>query len=208
MLSPHHRSLRFVLLAAAVGMLACSKDSATGPEANLTTEEVYDALEAISAIGFDVGAFSMAGLRADEGRLEALRLGNGPTAAYTESIDESVACPNGGTTRMRGSLTVNENTGAGSIDLRQSFSNCGSTSTAGRLWVFNGDPDVRTQLASSINVQTEEFSVTGTQRGAFNFSSNGASGRCSIDLTISVSSTGYRMTGRVCGRSVTEIETF
>lgn len=208
MLSPFHKSLRLVLLAAAVGMLACSKDSATAPEATLTTEEVYDALEAISAIGVDLGEFPLARDASTASAMQLLRIGPGATAAYTESIDESAPCPNGGTTRLRGSVTVNENTGAGSIDLRQTFSNCGSTSTGGRLWVFSGDPDLRTLIASSFNPQTQEFSISGSQRGAFRFNSDGASGRCSVDITITVTETTVRQTGRVCGRDVSSLETF
>jgi hypothetical protein len=182
-----------LLLPVAVLIAACSSDATTEPEANLTTEEISQAFEALSNVGGLTLGFLPIGLR------DAALM-----ASLTESIDETESCPRGGSTRYRGTVTVNESSGSGSLDIRQTYSNCASDSDNGRVWTFNGDPDVRTRITAGVSASTQQLSITGTQQGAFRFSSDGNSGRCSVDLRLTFTETTYSVTGKICGRPYSE----
>lgn len=191
---------RFVAILS-LALAACSSDSATGPEeANLTQTEIADVYEAINAVGgFSLNFFGGITLRDGAALMDA---------ALTETLDETESCPEGGTTRVRGSVTVNETTGSGSLDMRQSYTNCAVEASSGRVWTLNGDPDIRTRLTVGVSASTQQLSITGTQTGAFRFSSNGTTGRCTIDLRATLTETSYSITGRVCGQNYSESGSF
>jgi hypothetical protein len=64
-------------------------------------------------------------------------------------------------------------------------------------------------MSFTSNQTTGAFQMTGSQNGGLSFSSNGASGRCSISInySVSVTSSGTEtgsITGTVCGKSVNQ----
>lgn len=192
-------AVRRTMLALPLAFLAaCSGDGPTAPEANLTAEELADVYSALSVLNeLSFGGF--------------LRAGGEPSAvmaALTESINETSPCPQGGSTRIAGSISINETTFASTTDIRQYYTDCGVTSESARLWVFNGDPNIRTRMSSTYNAQTDQLSLTGSLTGAFKFRSNGDSGRCSINLSITLGSTSVTIAGTICGQPYNETVPF
>lgn len=192
---------RFLTLAAmaalSLGAAACGgddDDDAAGPSdggGNLSSAEVADAFDALSAIGlFNVG-FQPADLPV------GLSLQSG-------DVDETQSCPNGGNVRVQGSTSYNQSTGAVSADIRQTYNDCKSASSTGRVWTFNGDPNLRIQLNLTTNQSTGAFNYTGSMTGGFRYASNGSNGACSANINISAGANGGSVTGTMCGQNVSE----
>ena len=148
----------------------------TAPKINLTEEQVMDMLEAMAAVN-SVGAL-------------------GAQAAII-TVSETVSCPNGGSTSVNGSVNDNNGSNTATIQATQGFSNCAATSDAGRVWTFNGS--ITTNFSVTVNQDTEEFSMTGTQVGGINASSDLGSGGCEINITMTLTSSAAGFSGSISG---------
>lgn len=184
------------LAALAVSAAACGGDKdSTGPSnsGNLSAAEVADALDALTAVGLlDFGlGFQPAGLPVG-------------LSAQTQSFTETADCPNGGTVRVQGSASVNQTTGAVTVDIRQTHNGCKSASSSGRVWTFNGNPNLRTQMSASVNQTTGAFSLTGTITGGIRYSSGESSGSCAANITLSGNQNGGTISGTMCGQAVND----
>lgn len=192
-----HKNLRRMFVAASLfAVAACGKDNPLAPDADLTQAQVEEMMDAMSAIG----SFSPIGFNVQSPDQVAL---------IVSQFSESADCPNGGTMSMNGSMNINETTGNFTAQFTNNYSNCKATSSAGRVWTFNGDPNISQTMSFTSNQTTGAMQMTGTQSGGLNFSSNGASGRCSISISYSVSISGTgtetgTVTGTVCGKSVSQ----
>ena len=185
---------RLLLSCAAIGLAACGGDGATAPEADLTPAEAADVLEALTTVS-SLSNFEPVALRSVD--LKTLQsLGSQP--ALTEQLDESIPCPDGGSTRARGAVTVNDSTGAATIDVRQTYTDCAVRTESNRIWTINGDPDIRTIFSSTAS------SFTGSLRGAVVATSAGTSGRCTVNVTMSLTASAVIISGTVCGESVAD----
>ncbi|MGH7678240.1 MAG: hypothetical protein ACRENU_07225 [Gemmatimonadaceae bacterium] len=169
---------------ALLAFAVASCGDSTGPKINLTEEQVMDMLEAMTAVN-SVGAL-------------------GANAAVI-TVSETVSCPNGGSTSVSGS--VNDNNGSNTVTMQatQGFSNCAAPSeSTGRVWTFNGS--IATNFSITVNEQTEEFSMTGTQIGGISASSDLGSGGCDINITITLTSSpaGFSgsLNGTACGHTI------
>ncbi len=193
-----HTTLRRAFVAAmAFSIAACGGDNPLGPEADLTQAQVAEMMDAMSAIG----AFSPVGF--------SMQSANSNVAFIVSQLNESAPCPNGGTVSTTGSMNINETTGNFTAQITNNYNNCKATSSAGRVWTFNGDPNIAQTMSFTSNQTTGAFSMTGSQSGGLSFSSNSASGRCnvSINYTVSIAANGTEtgtMTGTVCGKSVNQ----
>lgn len=188
---------RAFVAAMAFTVVACGGDNPLAPEANLTTAQVEEMMDAMSAIG----GFSPLGL--------SIQSANGNVAMVVTPINESGPCPNGGTVSTTGNMNINETTGNFTAQLTNNYNNCKATSSANRVWTFNGDPSITQTMNFTSNQTTGAFSMTGTQTGGLSFSSDGASGHCSVNLnyTIAMTANGTEtgsMTGTVCGKPVNQ----
>lgn len=189
--------LRRASVALAAFTLACG--DSTGPNANLSEEEVGDLLDAMSAVAYvgDVpgGSMSRAGLRYSP-----------ETANATVSVSETVDCPNGGSATWSGTATDNPDAGTATAQVTQSFNACAATSSEGRLWTFDGNPNIVTNVSASYNETTGAFSMTTTQVGGIRFASDLGSGACQINLTFTMSgdenSFSANISGSACGRNI------
>ncbi len=185
---------RLLLSCAAIGLAACGGDGATAPEADLTPAEAADVLEALTTVS-SLSNFGPVALRSVD--LKTLQsLGSQP--ALTEQLDESIPCPDGGSTRARGAVTVNDSTGDATIDVRQTYTDCAVRTESNRTWTINGDPDIRTIFSSTAS------SFTGSLRGAVVATSAGTSGRCTVNVTMSLTASAVIISGTVCGESVAD----
>jgi hypothetical protein len=187
------------MAALSMGAAACGgddddDDGGTGPNEGpaLSSAEVADAFDALSAIGlFDFGL-----------QPEAFPVGLA-AQSQSQSIDQTQACPNGGNVKLTGSVSASQ-TGSVNADIRQAYNDCKSASSTGRVWTFNGDPNLRIQLNTTINQSTGSYSFTGGITGGFRYSSNGSAGSCSANINISTNANGGSVTGTMCGQSVSE----
>ncbi len=171
------RLIRRASVALAAFTLACN--DSTGPSANLSQEQVGDMLTAMSA----VAAF-------------------GPTpgtAMAVVTLSQTVDCPNGGSASVDGTVNTDETAGTATVQITQGFSACKATSAHGRVWTFDGDPNIVTNVSASHNETTGEFSMTASQVGGIKFASDLGSGSCQINLTFTTSGNGDSFTGSVSG---------
>jgi hypothetical protein len=168
--------------------VACSKD-ATGPSISLSQSEVAqlfteisDAMSSVN-MGFIVG-------RSTGG--PAISLRPGPNLSPMPGINATVTCPNGGSASAVGSVS---GTTTVNFDVTFGFSACKTTSfTVGGSLRFSGS------VASTATTLT----MTETVRGTLTVNaSNGRSGSCAVDFTITMSDapSGSTVTasGTVCG---------
>lgn len=187
--------IRRASLALVALTLACG--DSTGP-VNLSEEQVGEMLEAMSTVSY-IGE-GMPGTASAGGFGAALQLANA-----TVSVSETVECPNGGSASYSGTVIDNED-GSGSAEITQSFDNCAGTSAQGRVWTFNGDPNIVTEVSVNFNETTGAFSLTASQVGGIRFASDLGSGACEIDVTFTMSGTqnslSASVSGEACGRSI------
>lgn len=184
-------------LAAVLTLSACG-DSTAPAAIQLTDAQAEDLMEALALVG-GATAFSQ---QAAEYRASATQL-------LTMTVDQTDACPNGGTYRMQGTFTGNDAGTSATAAITQSYNACKAMSSNDVLWTFNGAPNIVINFTMTSNPTTGAFTMNGTQKGAIDASSSVGSGRCAIDLTYSMQgndNTGamnMSVTGSVCGRTIT-----
>jgi hypothetical protein len=189
-------NFRRAFVAAMAFTVAACGDSPVALDADLTTAQVDEMMDAMSAVGAFSSPFGFS--------VQSL---NSNVAMVVTPINESADCPNGGSVNSAGNVNINENTGNFTAQLTNNYSNCKATSSAGRVWTFNGDPNITQTMTFTSNQTTGAFQMSGSQTGGLRFSSSEATGRCSINLNYTVSfdaegaETGS-VTGTVCGQSV------
>ena len=188
--------LRRTMVAAIAFTVACSDSTGPGTPIDLSEEEVDDMMEAFSTLGTQPdGASNLAML--------------------IVSVDETFSCPDGGTMSETGNLNVTQQPGSPTMSLTynttQDFEDCKGTSTSGRLWTFNGNPNLASNFSMTSNDDTGAFSMTGSQTGGLRVASDLGSGTCNFNLNWTLSNTPTAggtdniqgsMTGTVCGRSI------
>lgn len=176
--------------------LACG--DSTGPS-NLSEEQVSDMLDAMSVV-------------ASFGDVPGATMSKGgfayspQTANATVSVSQTVSCPNGGSASVSGTTTTDEQAGTMSSQITQSFSGCAATSSEGRVWTFDGNPNIVTNVSATYNETTGAYSMTASQVGGIRFASNLGSGNCQIDLQITMSgdenSFSATLSGSACGHNI------
>lgn len=135
---------------------------------------------------------------------------------FSQSFDETVACPGGGSIGVSGTLSgdIDDQGGTGtvSMEVRQVHSSCTATASSnGSVWTFDGAPGVDQDF--DWTVSETQVAMSGTQRGTIAFSGP-ASGTCAIDLSFdfSVDATGRNLngsvSGSVCGVDVSDTFSF
>ena len=189
--------LRRASLMFAALTLACG--DSTGPQARLTEEQVSDMLDAMSVVA-SFGDVPGAGMAADPlGTVTAM-------ANATVSVSQTVDCPNGGTASVNGTATDDPTAGTMSAQITQNFTGCRATSESGRLWTFDGNPNIVTSVSASYNETTGAFSLTATQVGGIRVASDVGSGSCQVNLTLTMSGNETSFTGSLngsaCGHNI------
>lgn len=182
--------LKAVAASLVLSVTACG--DSTAPNVDLNDEQIADMMEAMA----NAGLF-------------------GPTPPPTGNmavvtVNQTVDCPNGGTASINASIDANENTNAMSMSITQGFTNCKATSSAGRMWTFNGNPHIVTTFSGSSDDATGAFTLNGTQTGGVLVSSDLGSGACAFDVTYAMSgndNTGAfqgSVTGTICGKNFSQ----
>ncbi len=191
------------LLTVALG--ACS-DSSTSPTTGgdpLTAAEIDDLAEVLAeivSIGFATGLD------------ELLNLGPAAAPAAVEvqvSVDVAPPCPLGGTVHLVGELSFDVVEGVVE-SFTEAFTlthnGCRAQAESGLAFTLDGDPNITFSL-EIVFVDTANFTIDATQSGGIAWSTEGRSGTCGVDLTMSF--TGNVQTqqlsgsasGSMCGQS-------
>ena len=179
----------FAATSLALTIAACG--DSTGP-VTLNDEQVADMMDAMANAG--VAGFTPPPV--------------GNLAVIT--INESVECPNGGMSSFAATIDENAATGSMSMTITQGFTGCKSASSTGRVWTFNGKPNIVSTFNGTSNATTGAFTLSGTQTGGVSFSSDLGTGSCDFNVTFSMSGNenteqfSVSMSGTVCGRSVSQ----
>jgi len=183
-----------VALAASVAVAAC--DDSTVPNTPLTDAQVDELMQALTSTGF-VPATPVAAARG--------------SAAISLNVDRTVDCPVSGSVHVIGSWSVNDALNSFTANVRATHQACAATSQkTGKTWTFDGKPDVAANVSVSVtNVDTGAGTLSGSEKGAIAFSTEGLEGTCQIDLSISATTndagvaTGT-LSGTVCGKDVSQ----
>ncbi len=188
-------------LLVAFGIAACSGDS-TGPAVDTLTDTEFDAMvQALSAAGgFDV-TFGVGGALPSPAMASASETPAIPSLDYSLllmspetvsiSIEESVPCPEAGSVDVAGSMNgdFDSQTGAGSgtVQVTQTHRACTAVAQgSGKTFVFDGRPNITTQVSFSIGDTGELISLQGTQSGGFEWAVDDKRGFCGIQLAYSI----------------------
>lgn len=180
----------FAVASLAVSVTACG--DSTAPKFDLTEAQVADMMDALATAG-------LAGFNAPMARNLAV-----------VTVNQTVDCPNGGSATINGSIDEGTTGTSVSMSFTQGFSNCKATSSQGRMWTFNGNPNIVSTFTGTSNMQTGAFSFSGTQKGGITAASDLGSGACAWDVTYSISgneNTGAfsgSVSGTVCGRNISQ----
>lgn len=186
------RLLKAVAASVVLSVAACG--DSTAPNVNLSDEQIAEMMEALA----NAGLFGVT----------PPPVGGGSMAIVT--LNESVECPNGGTASVSATINDNETNGSIAISITQGFTNCKATSSAGRMWTFNGNPNIVTTFNGTSNEQTGAFTLNGSQTGGILVSSDLGSGACAFDVTYAMSgndNTGAfqgSVTGTICGKDFSQ----
>jgi hypothetical protein len=182
------RLLRLATASLFLSIAACG--DSTGP-VTLSEEQISDMMDAMANAG-------------TPGFVPPV--GNLAVTTVTGTSD----CPNGGTTTLNGTIDDNEATGSFSMTITQGFTNCKSASSSGRVWTFNGKPNIVVTMTGSENANTGAFTFSTSQTGGLSFASDIGAGDCEFNVTISMSGNynteqfSGSISGSVCGRNVSQ----
>jgi hypothetical protein len=191
------------MIACAAFVGACG--DSTVPNTPLTDAQVDELMAAMSNIGFVPAAGSLAAMRAPAAA-------RGTANAISLNVDENVDCPVSGSIHVTGTFSFNDiNATAFTMNVKEKHQACAATSEqTGKTWTFNGKPDVTVNLTANVtNLDTGAGTLTGTEKGAIAFATDGLEGTCQIDLNINATTndvgvTTGSVTGTVCGKQVNE----
>lgn len=193
----------------ALGLGGCGQG--TGPDASLTSEQAAKVAQAVSAETYhlDFGSTGSAALRSDP---VDHRLSPSISAATTASFSFREECPGGGSVRWAGDAHLNDAGDSLSVDGTLQFDQCTSTVDGSTVTVTTSRDsgfDFTGTLLVSSDTEVEWSSRLG---GSFDWSLDGESGSCSLDLETDIVATGVGIagegsieaetTGRVCGHEV------
>jgi len=189
------RFLSVAMIACAAFVGACG--DSTVPNTPLTDAQVDEMMSAIA----NAGGFMPTAAAAS----------NGSAALISTTVDQTEPCPVSGSIRVTGSWSVNDAFTSLTANVKEKHQACAATSEqTGKTWTFTGKPDLNTSLTLTVtNQQTGAGTLTGSQKGAIAFSTDGLEGTCNVDFTISATTSDAGVTtgtisGSVCGKDVSQ----
>lgn len=195
------RSLSPLLL---VLPLAVCGDSATEPEEQMTEEQFEAFIEVLVVLSeLDVGGVGTS--------VEAALAAAPAPVPETFPVDASVACPEGGSVHVAGTVTVDDETGFLGVSATETHQGCRATApSSGMLFELNGAPNLA--VDAEIHVSETQVTFQASQNGAIQWQTGGSSGTCTIDLDIDILFTGdleaepeITVEGTVCGQTVDQL---
>lgn len=197
--------MRFKSVLAAVLLASLSASCSDGaPAISLTDEEVAQLFAQLLTASAAVDGVNPSGQRVPSSAMKgaaAIRAyAGGASNATTSTINVTADCEGGGTVSIAGSGT--DNTTSATFDITESFANCKTDpfTIGGSLHYFG----------TLTNPNDSTFTLQASMKGGIDVShTDGRSGRCNIDFTINLSSSGdafdVSANGTICGRSASGV---
>lgn len=193
-------SLRHLALLAGLALFTAGCSDSTGTDG----DALSPAEAAFLADEFTVTALD--GLSSALSRAPAAAALASPPITFTRTVSYSRDCQGGGTVSVTGSMTgtLDSETRSGTVSVANTMIITDCVKSRGDLtFTLNTDPSL--DLSGEITIENGQRSGgTFAKIGAFRWeASDGRSGRCAIDLSITWAADGSRsVTGTVCGRAV------
>jgi hypothetical protein len=188
---------------------ACGTDKPTSPASTNSTaltaaefNSMVDALTAVNAFGFGRTAVALdATVPVRVARVLAAQ------TTQTLTIDQTQACPGGGTAHIDGTATQNftsAQSGTITMYVHLTFNGCKVTAPDGQEFTFEGNPTLNMAVDATFSPGT--MTMQGHDSGGFRWSTNGKTGTCPFNVLVSITGSGSSSTGRatgdICGTSI------
>lgn len=208
------RIVRALTLVAAVGIAACGDDDPVSTGDALSETEVAALSSIVLESAFSATAQGLGGASAAS---------DGPQPvpfSFTQDIEATVSCAQGGTVQLNGSATASGDDDTEELmvayNITQAFTDCASISEeTDQEFTISGSLNLTaTADFSSLNLESGISFSTDTQiSGSVDWSTDdGRNGTCGITLTSEATSTGESISattiGSVCGTSINETFTY
>lgn len=208
------RIVRVLTVVAAVGVAACGDDDPVSTGDALSETEVAALSSIVLEAAFSATSSGLSGTPAAS---------DGPQLvpfSYSQDIEATVPCAQGGSVQLNGSATISGDDDTEEFmvayNVTQAFSECASVSeeTEQQFTISGSLGLTATADFSSLNSQDGISFSTDTQlNGSVDWSTDdGRSGSCLITLVSEATSSGESIsattTGSVCGTSVSETFTY
>lgn len=195
-------TVRLFSLLAALAVAGCG--DATGVTGDLTEAEAADLANLIFQLGF-LNSQTLGTPQAVDGPARVIE-------TFTETVQTTASCPQGGTVGLDATLdfAYDSDTGDSSVDysITQTHTDCAGQGPQGHSFTLNGNPNVTFGLTADTNVQSTSTTWSGGMNGGLSWESDGGSGSCTVALEYSGSSAGqsasFSMSGTVCGHSISQ----
>ncbi len=207
------RTVLTALLGAVLFMAACNDGGPTGVnegdeltpvETNEIFAEIFNELAGLFLLGGVGGGPQLA--------VGPTLIGIAPVTV-SQTINESGSCEGGGTVTVTGSISgdIDEQaqTGTVTLDVTETINNCVVVTSTGTTFTVNTSPPIR--MTGDFTITQTSFSLAFDITGGFTFTgSDGRSGSCLIDVSMSATVTGTTVaqesvSGTVCGQSITDL---
>ena len=191
----------------ALGLAACG--DGTGPEATMSQEQARKVAQTVSqqtyTTSFDGTSSASMTPTSDDVALSA-----DLAAATTISLSFSRDCPGGGSVNWSGEAFQNDTQDSVSVDAALQYDGC--TTTVDQSTVTVTTTDEFTFAGTLLRPSDTEMDWSSQLSGSFDWTMDGDSGNCSLDLQTDVAATGIGIsgegsidaatTGQVCGHEV------
>jgi len=191
----------------ALGLAACG--DGTGPESNLSQEQAQKVAQAVSQQTYTTsfGSTGSASINPDS---DESALYPDISAATTVNLSFSRDCPGGGSVSWSGEAFQNDARDSVSVDADLRYDGC--TTTVDQSTVSVTSTEAFTFTGTLLRPSDTEMEWSSGLTGSFDWTMDGDSGSCSLDLRTDVTATGIGVTGegsidattsgQVCGHEV------
>lgn len=179
-------------------LTACPADEVLGP-GDLSREAMLDLSDALDHIG----SFAAIDIGPDPGSAYAP---SGDVSLYTIQVEETVACPEGGSMHIAGTTTVADDETSMITEIGEAFSAC-SVRSPGRsiVWTFSGSPGLAITMNGEFDPAAGTFTGSGTIMGTLDVASELGEAPCEFNVSVSVEGTSNTRhgstTGTICGHT-------
>ena len=199
---------RFLFIGAAAVLALAACDSATAPDAGISSDvnEIASDIDALSFLALADAGSSVFAPRFSISSASGLTAENSLTPV-SRTINVTRPCPAGGTVTIAGSSTGTSDPAAHNLTITSSVTRteaaCAFNTRHGTV-TLNGNPNVA--MTNSINIVAGKpvGPQTQTHKGSFTWTRGSKSGTCNEDVTSTFDPAAGTITvsGSMCGRTV------
>lgn len=128
-------------------------------------------------------------------------------AATTDFFTDTTACPVGGISIVSGKMEFGEPGDPVVFDVRDDFRGCGAPDAKARVWVFDAESPLRSNLVLVTGETGDDPWLTGSLTGRVRFAALGEAGVCEFDVALTGVGEGITVSGTACGHPAEGLRT-